>query len=130
MARIAGVQIPKQKRIVVALTYIHGIGRATSEKILKQARVKEEVRVEDLSEDDVSKIRSVIDASEQKVEGDLRREVLLNKKRLREIGARRGLRSLKSLPVRGQRTKSNSRTVRGNRRMTSTSGKKTAPTKT
>lgn len=130
MARISGVQLPKNKRIVVALTYIHGVGLTTSQDVLQKAKVDEAVRVKDLTEKQVNDIRSAIDNLEQKVEGDLRREVLLNKKRLREIGSRRGDRLSKNLPVRGQRTKSNSRTVRGNKRMTTTSGKSTAPSKT
>ncbi len=114
MARIAGVDIPRNKRVVVSLTYIYGIGRPNSSKILAGAGIDEDVRVKDLSEDQVNAIRQEIDKI--KVEGDLRREVSLNIKRLMEIGCYRGMRHRRGLPVRGQRTKTNARTRKGPRR--------------
>ncbi|MDY4788639.1 MAG: 30S ribosomal protein S13 [Bacilli bacterium] len=114
MARIAGVDIPNDKRVVVSLTYIYGIGLPTAQKILATVNVSEDVRVKDLSEDDLTKIRNEV--AKIKVEGDLRREVSLNIKRLMEIGSYRGQRHRKSLPVRGQRTKTNARTRKGPRR--------------
>lgn len=114
MARIAGVDIPREKRVVISLTYIYGIGRATAQKILAEADVSEDTRVRDLTEDELGKIREIIDR--HKVEGDLRREVSLNIKRLIEIGSYRGLRHRRGLPVRGQNTKNNSRTRKGPRR--------------
>lgn len=115
MARIAGVNIPTQKRVEVALTYIYGIGSSSSRKILAKAGVDADVRVKDLSDAEVAKIRSVID-SEYHVEGDLRREVSMNIKRLTDLGCYRGLRHRKGLPVRGQRSKTNARTRKGPRR--------------
>lgn len=115
MARIAGVDIPRDKRIVISLTYIFGIGKSTSEKILQTAGVSPDTRVRDLTEDELSRIRETIDKT-QKVEGDLRREVALNIKRLTEIGCYRGIRHRRGLPVRGQRTKTNARTRKGPRR--------------
>ena len=115
MARIAGVDLPRQKRVDVALRYIYGIGPARSNEILDKAQVAHEIRVKDLSEAEVSRIRSVIDR-DLKVEGDLRREVALNIKRLQEIGAYRGLRHRRNLPVRGQRTRTNARTKRGTKK--------------
>lgn len=115
MARIAGVNIPTQKRVEVALTYIFGIGASSSRKILEKAGVNADTRVKDLTDDEVGKIRSVID-QEFTVEGDLRREVSLNIKRLTDLGCYRGLRHRKGLPVRGQRTKTNARTRKGPRR--------------
>ncbi len=112
MARIAGVDIPRQKRVEVSLTYIYGIGRSTSLKILEAADVNPDTRVKDLSEAEVTRLRQVID-QEYMVEGDLRREVAMNIKRLREIGCYRGLRHRRHLPVRGQRTKTNARTRKG-----------------
>ena len=112
MARIAGVDLPREKRVEVGLTYIYGIGLPTSQKILAKTGVNPDTRVRDLSEDEVSKIREAID-KEIKVEGDLRREVSLNIKRLMEIGSYRGLRHRRGLPVRGQRTKTNARTRKG-----------------
>ncbi len=112
MARIAGVDIPREKRVEVALTYIYGIGLSTSQKILKQTSINPDTRVRDLTEDQVNRLREVIDRS-HKVEGDLRREVALNIKRLIEIGSYRGLRHRRNLPVRGQRTKTNARQRRG-----------------
>ena len=115
MARIAGVNIPTQKRVEVALTYIFGIGLSSSQKILAKAGVNAETRVKDLSEDEVTKIRTAI-GDDYAVEGDLRREVSLNIKRLTDLGCYRGLRHRKGLPLRGQRTKTNARTRKGPRR--------------
>ncbi|MCS7463599.1 30S ribosomal protein S13 [Paenibacillus doosanensis] len=115
MARIAGVDLPRDKRVVIALTYIFGIGRTTSEKILASTGVDASTRVRDLTEDEVSKLREAIDKN-VKVEGDLRREIALNIKRLIEIGCYRGVRHRRGLPVRGQRTKTNARTRKGPRR--------------
>jgi small subunit ribosomal protein S13 len=112
MARIAGVDLPREKRIEIGLTYIYGIGRTTSNEILKKAGVNPDVRVKDLSEDEAGKIRKIID-SEYSVEGDLRRDVSLNIKRLMEIGCYRGIRHRRGLPVRGQNTKTNARTRKG-----------------
>ena len=112
MARIAGVDLPKNKRVEIGLTYIYGIGRPTATKILEETGVDPDVRVKDLSEEDVAKLRDYID-SNNTVEGDLRREVALNIKRLVEIGCYRGVRHRKGLPVRGQRTKTNARTRKG-----------------
>ena len=112
MARLAGVDIPNNKRIEIALTYIYGIGQKTSAKILAETGVNPDIRVKDLSEDDVAKLREYIDHN-LTVEGDLRREVALNIKRLVEIGCYRGVRHRKGLPVRGQRTKTNARTRKG-----------------
>ena len=115
MARIAGVNIPTQKRVVVALTYIFGIGLSSSQRILAQAGVNPDVRVKDMSEDEVSKVRNII-TDDFAVEGDLRREVSMNIKRLTDLGCYRGLRHRKGLPVRGQRSKTNARTRKGPRR--------------
>lgn len=115
MARIAGVDLPRDKRVEIALTYIFGIGNTTAKKILAQTGVNPDTRVRDLTEDEVSKIREVIDKT-LKVEGDLRREIALNIKRLVEIGCYRGIRHRRGLPVRGQRTKTNARTRKGPRR--------------
>ena len=115
MARIAGIDIPREKRVEIALTYIFGIGLASSQKILKQTSVNPDTRVRDLTEEQVNRLREVIDRS-HKVEGDLRREVALNIKRLIEIGSYRGLRHRRNLPVRGQRTKTNARQRRGPKR--------------
>ena len=123
MARIAGVTIPSNKRVVIALTYVSGIGRTTSEKILKQVQIDESIRVKDLSEDQINLIRGVLE-KEHMVEGELRRDVMANIKRLKEIGSYRGTRHAKRLPARGQRTKTNSRTVRGNVRRTAGSGRR------
>ena len=114
MARIAGVDIPNDKRVVVSLTYIYGIGNTTAKKVLEDVKVDENIRVKDLTEDQLNAIRKAIDAI--KVEGDLRREVTLNIKRLMEIGCYRGIRHRKSLPVRGQKTKTNARTCKGPRK--------------
>lgn len=115
MARIAGVDLPRQKRVEFALTYIYGIGEARSRKILGQAGIDPSVRVKDLSEEEVSRIARTIDA-EGNVEGDLRKEVAMNVKRLMEIGSYRGTRHRRNLPVRGQRTHTNARTRKGPRR--------------
>lgn len=112
MARIAGVDLPREKRVEIGLTYIYGIGLPTAKKILKEAGVNPDTRVKDLSEDEVGAIRKIID-SQLVVEGDLRREVSLNIKRLMEIGCYRGIRHRRNLPVRGQNTKNNSRTRKG-----------------
>ena len=112
MARIAGVDLPRTKRVEVGLTYIYGIGLPTSQKILAQARVNPDTRVKDLTEAEVNLLRDIVE-KQHRVEGDLRREVSLNIKRLTEIGAYRGLRHRRSLPVRGQRTRTNARTRRG-----------------
>ncbi|MEG0735044.1 30S ribosomal protein S13 [Anaerorhabdus sp.] len=114
MARIAGVDIPRDKRVVISLTYIYGIGPSKAEKILKDTNISEDIRVKDLTDDQVNAIRQEVDKI--KVEGDLRREVQLNIKRLMEIGCYRGIRHRRGLPVRGQRTKTNARTRKGPRR--------------
>jgi small subunit ribosomal protein S13 len=123
MARIAGVDLPRDKRIEAALPYIYGIGWSNGRKILEQAQVDPSRRVRDLSEDEVNRIREVID-SQYRVEGDLRREVQLNIKRLVDIGAYRGYRHRRGLPVRGQRTKTNARTRKGPRRTVGVKRKK------
>jgi len=115
VARIAGVNIPTQKRVEVALTYIFGIGLSSSQKILAKAKVSPEIRVKDLSEAEVTKIRGIID-KDYTVEGDCRREVSMSIKRLTDLGCYRGLRHRKGLPVRGQRCKNNARTRKGPRR--------------
>ncbi len=123
MARIAGVDLPREKRVEIGLTYVYGIGRPSSNRILKEAGVNPDTRVRDLTDEEVSRIRDVIDHS-QKVEGDLRREIALNIKRLIEIGCYRGIRHRKGLPVRGQKTKTNARTRKGPRKLVSRSKKK------
>jgi small subunit ribosomal protein S13 len=115
MARISGVDLPVQKRVVIALTYIYGIGRKTAHDIVTQAGIPLETRTKDLTEDQTRKIREIIEGS-FKVEGDLRREVTMNIKRLMDLGCYRGLRHRKGLPVRGQRTHTNSRTRKGPKR--------------
>ncbi len=127
MARIAGVDIPREKRVEVSLRYIYGLGASTSRKVLDDARVDPGIRVRDLTEAQVAKIREVIDRG-YTVEGDLRREVALNVKRLQEIGSYRGLRHRKGLPTRGQRTRTNARTRKGPRK--TVAGKKKAVSKT
>ena len=117
MARIAGVDLPREKRVEIGLTYVYGIGLSSSQKILKKAGINPDVRVKDLSDEDVNKIRKAMEG--YKVEGDLRREVALNIKRLVEIGCFRGTRHKKGLPVRGQRTKTNARTRKGPRKVVS-----------
>jgi small subunit ribosomal protein S13 len=123
MARIAGVDLPKEKRVEIGLTYIYGIGLTTSQKILKKTGINPDVRIKDLTDEEVNNIRKAID-QDYKVEGDLRREVALNIKRLTEIGCYRGLRHRRGLPVRGQRTKTNARTRKGPRKVVSRSKKK------
>ena len=115
MARIAGVDLPREKRIEIGLTYIYGIGRTSSNRILEAANVDPNTRVRDLTDEEVKRISAVIDET-QTVEGDLRREIALNIKRLQEIGCYRGIRHRKGLPVRGQKTKTNARTRKGPKR--------------
>ena len=115
MARIAGVDLPREKRVEIGLTYVYGIGRVTATKILEEAKVNPDTRVRELTDDEVKRISEVIDANYM-VEGDLRREVSLNIKRLQEIGCYRGIRHRKGLPVRGQKTKTNARTRKGPKR--------------
>ena len=121
MARIAGVDLPREKRVEIGLTYIYGIGISSSNKILAKAGVNPDTRVKDLTDEQVNAIRKVLDEDEYKLEGDLRREVALNIKRLTEIGCYRGLRHRRGLPVRGQRTKTNARTRKGPRKLVSRS---------
>ena len=115
MARIAGVDLPREKRVEIGLTYVYGIGHSSAVRILNEAGVSLDTRVRDLTDEEVSKIRDVIDRS-QTVEGDLRREIALNIKRLIEIGCYRGIRHRRGLPVRGQKTKTNARTRKGPKR--------------
>jgi len=114
MARISGVDLPREKRVEIGLTYIFGIGNASATKILEETGINPDTRVKDLTEDEIAKLRDIID--KYKVEGDLRREVALNIKRLMEIGCYRGVRHRKGLPVRGQKTKTNARTCKGPRK--------------
>ncbi|MEK7680486.1 MAG: 30S ribosomal protein S13 [Patescibacteria group bacterium] len=127
--RVAGINIPKEKRIVIALNYIYGIGPSLSKKILAKAKISEDVRVKDLTPEQEDKLRAIIE-KDYKTEGDLKREIMSNIKRLKDIKAYRGIRHMRHLPVRGQRTKTNSRTVRGNARKTMGSGKKPSGLKT
>lgn len=127
--RIAGVTIPNEKRVEIAITYIFGIGRSVSSEILEQAKIDPNTRVKDLKDEEINKLRQVVE-KKYLVEGDLRREVAGNIKRLKEIGSYRGSRHTKGLPLRGQRTKTNSRTNRGNRRATVGSGRKPSAQKT
>lgn len=115
MARIAGIDIPREKRVEISLTYIYGVGRSTAYKILTRAEINPDTRVKDLTEQEISKIREVLEGNHV-VEGDLRRELSINIKRLMDIGTYRGLRHRRGLPVRGQRTRTNSRTRKGPRR--------------
>ena len=124
MARISGINIPDNKRIEIALTYIYGIGQALSNRILKETKIDPNKRTSQLSEEEISKIRGAVDDKKIRVEGDLRREIMMNVKRLKEIGSYRGLRHVRGLPARGQQTRTNSRTVRGNVRRTMGSGKR------
>src|SRR5215475_7260856 len=126
MARIAGVDIPREKRVEISLCYIFGIGLTTSQKILEKTRINPDTRVKDLTEEEVNRLREVIDR-EHKVEGDLRREIQTNIKRLIDIGCYRGLRHRRNLPVHGQRTRTNARTRRGPKR--TVAGKKKAAKK-
>ena len=123
MARISGVDLPREKRVEIGLTYIYGIGLSTSQKILKEAGINPDTRVKDLTEDQEQAIRKAIEKLDLTLEGDLRREVALNIKRLTEIGCYRGLRHRRGLPVRGQRTKTNARTRKGPRKTVSKSKK-------
>ena len=127
-ARIAGVTLPQKKRIEVALTYIYGIGLKTSKDILEVAKINPDAKAESLSDQEVNKLRDIIE-EKHKVEGELRRDILLNVKRLKEINSYRGTRHAKGLPARGQRTKTNCRTVRGNTRRTMGSGRVKADAK-
>ncbi len=113
MARISGVDLPREKRIEIGLTYVYGIGRASSNRLLKEANVDPDTRVRDLTDDEVRRITAAIEADHQLIEGDLRREVAMNIKRLQEIGCYRGIRHRRGLPVRGQKTKTNARTRKG-----------------
>lgn len=123
-ARISGVTLPNDKRIEVALAYLYGVGIPLSKKILKQAKVNPDTRAKDLTEAEVNTIKTTIDKMGVPIEGDLRREIFSNIKRLKEISSYRGTRHMKKLPVRGQSTKTNNRTVRGNKRRTMGSGRK------
>lgn len=127
MPRIAGVNIPPDKKIDVALTYIFGIGLSSSEKVLKKAGISPTVRASELNPEEINTLKDIIE-KEYKIEGDLRKDLMTNIKRLKDISSWRGSRHSKKLPVRGQRTKTNNRTVRGNVRKTVSSGKKAAPT--
>lgn len=126
MPRIAGVNIPENKQILIALTYVYGIGLALSSKALKQAEIEGSVLASKLNPAQVNNLRGIIE--KYKVEGELKREIMMNVKRLKDVGSWRGLRHIKGLPVRGQNTRINSRTVRGNVRKTVGSGKRAAPT--
>ena len=123
MGRIAGVDIPRDKRAVIALTYVHGIGKSVSSEILKRANISEDTRIKDMTEDEVTRIRSIIDENFE-VEGDLRRDISMNIKRLMDIGSYRGLRHRKGLPVRGQRTHTNARGRKGPRKTVGARSKK------
>ncbi len=127
MARIAGIDIPRDKRVEVSLRYIYGIGPTLSRQILTQAQINLDTRVRDLTEEEVSRINSLIQNSDLKIEGDLRREIQQNIKRLMDIGCYRGLRHIRGLPVRGQRTRTNARTRKGPAK--TVAGKKKAPSK-
>jgi len=129
MVRIAGINIPDKKRIEIALTYVYGIGMTTSKKILNELSISPDIRSKDLSLDDANRLRDVIE-KKYHVEGELRHAVKMNVKRLKEIGCYRGTRHQKGLPVRGQRTKTNTRTIRGNVRKTMGSGRRKAAEKT
>ena len=123
MGRISGIDIPRDKRTVIALTYVYGIGKSSSIKILKRAEINEDTRIKDLTEDEISRIRSIID-KDFEVEGDLRRAINMNIKRLMDIGAYRGLRHRRGLPVRGQRTHTNARSRKGPRKTVGARSKK------
>jgi small subunit ribosomal protein S13 len=129
MARIAGVNIPDNKRIEIALTYIYGIGLSLSRRILSQAKVNPDIRTNKLSSEEINRLREIVEKN-YKVEGELRRLKMMNIKRLKDISAYRGIRHIKGLPVRGQQTKTNTRTVRGNVRRTMGSGRKKPAEKT
>lgn len=127
--RVSGITIPKEKRVIIALTYVYGIGDPTAKKILQAAKVTEDTRVKNLTQAQEDMIRNIVE-KQYKTEGDLRREIMSNIKRLKDIKSYRGIRHIKHLPVRGQRTKTNSRTVRGNKRNIAPSGKKVSAQKT
>lgn len=129
MPRIAGINIPDNKRIEIALTYVYGIGRTLSNKILTQAKIDPNVRANKLTAEEVNRLRDFIEKG-FKIEGELRRERMMNVKRLKDISCYRGVRHIKGLPVRGQRTKTNTRTIRGNTRKTMGSGRKNTAEKT
>lgn len=126
MPRIVGVNIPDQKPILIALTYIYGIGLPLARRILLEAKINPQKRAKDLNPDEINALKEIIE-KKHKIEGELRREIIMNIKRLKDIGSWRGLRHLKGLPVRGQRTRTNTRTVRGNVRKTVGSGRKPPP---
>lgn len=130
MARIAGVNLPNDKRIEIALTYIYGIGPAISKDILTKTKISPDVRTKDLTDGQVQELRNEIEKGGHKIEGELKRDILANIKRLKEIGSYRGNRHARHLPVRGQRTKTNTRTIRGNVRKTMGSGRKISAQKT
>lgn len=125
MPRVAGINIPDNKQIEFSLSYIYGIGPSLAKKILSQANINPQIKAKDLSSDDVNRLKEIIEKN-YKIEGDLKREVMMNIKRLRDVGAWRGLRHMRGLPVRGQQTRTNTRTVRGNVRKTVGSGRKPA----
>ncbi len=129
MPRIAGVNIPDNKRIVVALTYVFGIGRSLSEDILTESKIDYSRRASDLKPDEINKIKDILE-KKYKIEGMLKRTIMVNIKRLKDIGSHKGIRHIRGLPVRGQKTRTNSRTVRGNVRKTAPSGKKQSAQKT
>ncbi len=129
MPRIAGINIPENKQILIALTYIYGIGRPLSKRILKEAGIDSEKKASQLSAQEVAQLKEIIEKN-HKIEGELRRGIMLNVKRLKDIGSWRGFRHIKGLPVRGQRTRTNTRTVRGNVRKTVGSGRKPPATPT
>lgn len=129
MARIAGVNIPDNKRIEIALTYVYGIGLTLSKRILAKAKIDPDIRTNKLSSEEVNSLREIVE-KEYRVEGELRQEKMMNIKRLKDIGSYRGTRHIKGLPSRGQRTKTNTRTVRGNVRKTMGSGRKKSAEKT
>jgi small subunit ribosomal protein S13 len=124
MARISGIDLPKEKRVEIALTYLYGIGLALSKKLLAKANVNPDVRVKNLKDDEIARIQNIINSDNLKVEGDLRREISMNIKRLIDIGTYRGSRHRKGLPVRGQRTKTNSRTRKGPKKTVGSGRKK------
>jgi len=129
MPRIAGINIPENKQIDVALTYIYGVGLALSKKVLTEAKVNPTTRAKNLTADEINRLKDIIEKN-YKIEGELRRQIMMNIKRLKDIGSWRGHRHIKGLPVRGQRTKTNTRTVRGNVRKTVGSGRKPAASPT
>lgn len=130
MIRIAGINIPENKKIDIALSYIYGIGVSLAKKILIIAGIDTKIKTKDLNEGQVNRLREIIEGGKYKIEGDLRREIMMNIKRLKEVNCYRGTRHIKGLPVRGQNTKTNNRTVRGNVRRTMGSGRKKSAEKT